>query len=156
MKKLFALFLLCLPATAQAQDSILSCTQMWCQEGTTLMLNGGAWKAGDYTFTVTADDKTVTCKGSLPFKTCDGSVTCDGEGVTIGESGCAMPADTHAFHAVMLPQSPAHLAVTVSRADGKSFSYDSDVNAQCSFPNGEECDSTPCCSAVLETEAVFK
>lgn len=155
MKKLFALLCLILPTAAYAQNSIISCTQMWCQEGTTLMLKGDVWKASEYTFTVKADDKTVTCKGSLPFKTCDGSVTCDGDGVTIGESGCAMPADTHTFHAVMLPKSPKHLNVTVTRADGKAFTYDSDVNAQCSFPNGAECDTSPCCSAVLETSVIW-
>lgn len=155
MKKYFIVALMLLLSTA-ARAELLACTQMWCQEGMTVMFKDGVWPAGDYTFTVKLDDKTVTCKGSLPFKTCDGSVTCDAEGVTIGESGCAMGPETHSFHAVMTPVPPQHVTLDIARSDGKTFSFDSAVEAECGYPNGEQCDVHQCCSAVIETNVVWK
>lgn len=140
----------------KVQAEILSCTQMWCQEGLMLNLKGDQWPAGEYMFKIKLDDKDVTCKGSLPFKTCDGSVTCDDASVTIGESGCAMENETHSFHAVMVQTPPKHMTLDIARGDGKSFSFDSAVESQCGYPNGEQCDLRPCCSAMLETEVVWK
>ena len=133
-----------------------ACTEMWCQEGLTLHFDGGAWPAGDYTFTVTMDGATTVCKGSLPFKSCDGSVTCDNDALKIGESGCAMPADTHSFYGVLSQKTPKQLSVNITRNDGKSFSYGSEVKGTCFYPNGPTCDARQCCSAVVTTPLVWK
>lgn len=140
-----------LPAAAEK-----ACTQMWCQEGLTLQFDGGTWPAGDYTFTVAMDGATTTCKGSLPFKSCDGNVTCDSEDVKIGESGCAMPANTHSFYGVLSQKTPNQLSVNITRNDGKSFSYVSEVKGTCFYPNGPSCDERQCCSAVVTTPLVWK
>lgn len=153
---MFKYFVLCLllmlatPALAQK-----ACTEMWCQEGLMLQLQGGDWPAGDYEFTIGLDGAVTHCKGSLPFKTCDGSVTCDTKDVTIGESGCALP-DGHTFHAILSQKTPANLSVTIMRGDGKAFSYQSPVQKQCGYPNGKECDPRECCSAVMETPVEWK
>lgn len=147
---LFALFLTAPPAAAQQ-----ACTEMWCQEGLTLNLNGSDWPAGRYTFTVSLDGATTHCTGSLPFKSCEGNVTCDTQDVTIGESGCALPVG-HSFHAIMSQKTPQHLNVAITRADGKTFSFDSAVEKKCFYPNGEGCDPRPCCSAVLQADVAWE
>ncbi len=134
-------------STAQAQKA---CTQMWCQEGLTVNLKADTWLAGNYEFVVTADDRTVTCKSSLPFKSCEGNTACNGEGVMIGESGCALPPEAHSFHAIMLPVIPENIKITVTHQSGKTFSYQTPLEKSCFFPNGEGCDPKPCCSAVAD------
>ncbi len=149
---LILLALLFIATPAQAEKA---CTEMWCQEGLMLQLKGIDWPAGDYQFTVDMDGARTVCKGSLPFKTCDGSVTCDTTDITIGESGCALP-EGHTFHAILSPKTPKHLTVSITRGDGKSFAYDSVVNQQCGFPNGAECDKRQCCSAVIDAQVDWK
>lgn len=153
MTRIFlAIALLFTFSPAQAEKA---CTQMWCQEGLMLSLKGDDWPAGKYDFTVDMDGKVTTCTGALPFKTCDGSVKCDNDAVTIGESGCALPSG-HTFHGIMSQQTPQHLAVTITREDGKVFSWSGDVSRQCGFPNGEQCDKKQCCSAVMDAQVEWK
>ncbi len=152
-KNLF--FLLALLLAASPAKAEQACTEMWCQEGLMLQLKSTDWPAGEYLFAINMDGAVTNCTGSLPFKTCDGSVTCDSTDVTIGESGCALP-EGHAFHAIMSPKTPEHLTVSIKRGDGKSFAFDSAVNQQCGFPNGTACDKRQCCSAVMDAQVEWK
>jgi len=162
-KSLAVLSLLVIPAVAHAQDATPMCTKMWCQEGLTLNFGGEAFKAGKYTFALDIDDRQVTCTASLPFKSCDGSVSCHGqaegdtEGVTIGESGCALPPESHTFSSVMIQKVPQHLKMTITREkDGARFVMDRNIDQQCSYPNGKQCDQRPCCSSVYEVPVVWE
>jgi hypothetical protein len=141
------LFILCGANVAQAEKA---CTQMWCQEGTTVNLKSDTWPPGSYEFVITADDRTVTCKSALPFKACEGNTTCDGEGVLIGESGCALPPEAHSFQAIMLPAIPENIKIVVTHESGKTFSYQTPLEKNCFFPNGEGCDPKQCCSTMQD------
>lgn len=155
MKKyLLALLLLC-PLQAYAQSSMLICTEMWCNEGLVVDLQANAWPAGEYTFKVQSDDAVaVTCKAALPLNPCEEqSVTCDGEGVLIGQSGCALSADQHYFNEVRIVPPPKFYSLDITAPNGKTFHTDGAVEAECSYPNGEQCDIRQCCAA--QTNAVI-
>lgn len=143
------------PIHAEAKV-VQACTQMWCNEGMTLDLKTEIWPVGDYTFEVKADDLVYSCTASLPFTDCEATVHCDKEGLTIMQSGCALPTDQHSFSGVMLKDIPKHIALKVSRADGQSFSFEQDVTPQCGFPNGERCDVKQCCSANLSADVAWE
>ena len=161
------LVLLAVPAAVQAQEQTArraapsesiaplgnagatprACTQMWCQEGYTLSLNAKSWPQGYYNFKIIADENVYSCEGNLPLRDCGmPSIVCNDKAVQIGESGCAMSADTHSFHAVMLSQIPDNIVVSVSGPTG-SFTHEGQVAKRCGYPNGEGCDPRPCCSA---------
>lgn len=135
-------------AAARAMAEQRACTQMWCVEGYTLQLNAEHWPAGQYAFKIIADDQVFNCEGSLPFNGCGApAVTCSAEGIMIGESGCALPADTHGFASLQMTEIPDHIAVTIMGPAG-SFMYEDKIQKQCSYPNGEHCDPRACCSAM--------
>jgi len=124
-----------------------ACTMMWCQEGYMLSLNAPSWPQGYYNFKIIADENVYSCEGNLPLRECGmPSVVCNDKAVQVSESGCAMPADTHSFHAVMLTQIPDNIVVSVSGPTG-SFTHEGAVAKKCGYPNGEGCDPRPCCSA---------
>lgn len=163
MKSVFILILLmtvafCRPSSAQPDENAgFACTQMWCQEGFTLILNGSDWPPGAYTFTVTGDGKKTACISRLPFTGCEGNTKCDAEGVIIGESGCAMGPETHSFYAVMMPATPQAFSLAIEHESGKTFTYNQEaVPMQCSYPNGERCDPRPCCSANLSADVTWR
>lgn len=153
MKKLLALSVLIFLAgcsTCNAEETARACTMIGCAEGAAITFTNATWLEGRYDFTVRTDARTYECRGSLPFKTCEGNVTCNGEGLVITESGCMLPAAQHSFHGLMLNPPPKHIAITVRHESGKLFHFESDVTAQCGYPNGRECDPEPCCSASLD------
>lgn len=112
-----ALLCLAVPAVAEeAQVDRIACPAIACVDG--LMLDvppDRVWPAGDYVFKLSMDGKTMTCRGSLPFKGCDEpGLVCDGEGAIITQSGCAMPPETHGFGTISIPSGPAQVAVSVT------------------------------------------
>lgn len=135
----FAVLLsLLLAGNAHAQ---MACTQMGCVDGLTVSIAPDyQWKPGNYAFDFTIDGKLLKCKGALPLKSCDAhNITCDGDGVMITESGCALPADAHGFGDIMLGSGPSSVALTISR-DGKPIGQgDWNVKYQTAAPNGPEC-----------------
>lgn len=151
-----AALLIALTTNFACADGNRGCTEMWCNEGFTLNLDGGAWPAGAYQFAITADGTRTTCEGRLPFASCDNNTRCDSDAVLIGESGCALPASSHSFYMIQMPKSPAHITVDITHDSGKRFHYESAVQSQCGYPNGKECDPHPCCSATLSTPVVWK
>lgn len=127
-----------------------ACTAMWCLEGYTLNLKAAHWPAGQYTIKVIADDTVYQCQGALPFNGCgQPAMTCSDPKLVIGESGCAMRAETHHFNSLQLRPIPQNISVTIMGPEG-SFIYENKTNPQCSYPNGEGCDTRQCCSAVEE------
>lgn len=144
----FILFVLC-SETVQAQRA---CTEMWCAEGFELALTGSAWPTGKYTFEIDADGKKAVCQSALPFTGCSGQTICDVQGVTIGESGCALSPDSHSFHSVIMPEIPAHISMKITHESGRTFDFSSAVEKSCSYPNGEGCDPKQCCSARVQAD----
>lgn len=124
-----------------------ACTQMWCMEGYMLNLEAASWPEGYYNFKIIADENVYSCEGNLPLRSCGmPSVVCSDKAVQIGESGCAMPAETHSFNSVMLTKIPDNIVVSVSGPTG-SFTHEGKVDKKCGYPNGEGCDPRACCSA---------
>lgn len=125
-----------------------ACTQMWCQEGYFLHMKAEQWPEGYYSFKVVTDDKVYNCEGNLPLQACGmPSVICNDKAITIGESGCAMAPETHSFYGVTLKDIPKHISVTVSGPTGTVI-HEGQVNKQCSYPNGKQCDPRECCAAI--------
>src|SRR5688500_14606835 len=101
-----ALFATISTACAGAQPQ--ACTEIGCSDGLFVRVTPGApWPHGAYRFVVEADGVTTTCTGALPLADCSTrAITCDREGVSITESGCALPPSEHAFGDLQLPGTP--------------------------------------------------
>jgi hypothetical protein len=153
MQKFFlALAFLLLPLTLSAEEA-RPCTMMWCQEGLTVHFeNGGAMPPGKYEFEINADGKTTTCKASLPFKNCARRARCSGKGVTLMESGCALPPDQHFFRGLMMNTIPQHIYMRIRHESGRQFKFASATDRRCSYPNGPQCDKKQCCSSQMSVE----
>lgn len=133
---LFSLW--CVPP-AQAD---MACTEIGCIDGLSLTVPPDYhWKAGDYVFSFTLDGRVVTCMGALPLKECgEASVSCDGDDVTITESGCALPPEAQGFGDVHSASSPTKLRVKIVRngaviVDKKIVPHYRDTR-----PNGAQCE----------------
>ncbi|NCC21711.1 MAG: hypothetical protein EOM26_04515 [Alphaproteobacteria bacterium] len=129
---------------------------MWCQEGLTVYLEALVWPPGRYEFMIEADNEVIFCEGRMPFPSCDGNTSCDRAGVLIGEHGCALEKDLHAFGTIMMEQVPQKIAVHIKQDKGWFSSDSVNVNPQCGYPNGEECDPRPCCSASVSMPVEWK
>ncbi len=134
----------------------VGCTMIGCVSGLTINFDDGKWLPGEYHFDLIADGTAYHCQGSLPFRSCENNVICDREGIMIGESGCAMPPETHGFFAVMMEEIPGSISLTVKHESGREYQFSSGVEPQCGYPNGKECDIEPCCSAVLNQKLEWK
>lgn len=128
-----------LPAYAETP---VACTEIGCVNGLSLTVpTDYSWQPGAYVFSLKLDGRTVTCKGKLPLNACDmPSVNCDGEGVVITESGCALPSpEAQGFGDIQIESGPQQVAVSVTR-DGQTLvekilmpSY------RTARPNGPQC-----------------
>ncbi len=134
-----------------------ACTEMWCLEGLRVDLAGTSWPAGEYRFIIDADGRSRSCTARLPFPDCESlHAACSAPGVTIGESGCALPPEQQSFSDITLQNIPQSFSVRIEHDSGKVFEYQGDVQRMCTFPNGPQCDERQCCSAVLDTNVVWK
>lgn len=129
---------LLLAGSAQAEQA---CTEIGCVDGLTVSIPPDyPWQPGDYTFDFTVDGKPLHCKGSLPLASCENrNITCDGDGVMIMESGCALPKDTHEFGDIMLETGPSALALTITRNGETIAKGNWQVRYNTSQPNGAGC-----------------
>lgn len=140
---LTALVLLCSAVVSPAWAlSPVACTEIGCVNGLALTVAPDyQWQPGAYVFRLTLDGRTVTCRGNLPLNACDmPSVHCDGEGVVITESGCALPSpEAQGFGDVHIENGPQQVAVSVTR-DGQTL-VDKTVTPtyRTSRPNGPQC-----------------
>lgn len=134
------------------------CTMIGCVSGLTVNFIGDYWPHGNYEFRIRADGVSYNCKASLPIKSCESSgVSCDREGVIIGESGCALPPEAHSFYGLSMETTiPSEISIEIRHESGKTLQFDEKVKAFCSYPNGKECDPEPCCSASLEEKIIWE
>jgi len=90
---------------------------------------------------VEADGHTTVCEGRLPLGACDAgpSLQCDGEGVSISESGCALPPEMHGFASIDLRAGPAEVRVTISREGDQVASGRFQPEYAETQPNGPGC-----------------
>ncbi|MBP7252817.1 MAG: hypothetical protein KBA75_04960 [Alphaproteobacteria bacterium] len=129
------------PSPALALSPV-ACTEMGCVDG--LMLSVAPdyrWHSGAYVFRLKLDGRAVICQGSLPLKACDmPSLTCDGVGVMITESGCALQPEAHGFGDIQISSGPQQVAVSITR-DGQTM-VDKTVTPtyRTARPNGPQCE----------------
>lgn len=134
-----------------------SCTEIGCQDGLLVSVAPAeAWPHGSYRFVVVHDGTTTICTGALPLPACETrALSCDGEGVEIVESGCALEASQHAFGDIRLSSTPASITVTVER-DGQPIASQSWTPEYKTLqPNGPGCEPT-CTSATVELQLAFE
>lgn len=139
-----------------------SCTLMACVSGLNVSFTANtalppSWPAGNYTFDIDMDGRKVVCTGTLPLRAdCEPSVTCDGEGIQIGESGCALPPASHSFYGLQSEEIPKHLKLTITHENGKSISHDAPVTQNCAQPPEAMCEQTMCCSATVAIPVIWQ
>lgn len=139
-----ALFVTVSTACAGAQPQ--ACTEIGCSDGLVVRgTPGPPWPQGVYRFVVEADGITTTCTGALPLADCSTrAITCDREGVSITESGCALPPSEHGFGDLQLPGTPESISVTVQLGDRTVGQQTFRPTYQTSQPNGPGCE--PICT----------
>lgn len=94
-----------------------ACTEIGCQNGLQLTVDPNyRWLPGAYVFKFLVDGLTIQCRGNLPLPACaTPGLICDHQGVTITESGCALPPAAQGFGTVMLDGAPQTVRVTIIR-----------------------------------------
>jgi len=118
---LFALILF-FPFQAHAQKA---CTEMGCTNGLILTADPSfGWPAGIYKITVQTETSKYECQGKLPLKFCGESSSatfgCNSPNITIGESGCMLPAPQHAISDISIKGTPGKVSLRITR-NGKPF-----------------------------------
>ena len=129
----------------------MECTAAGCSDGLVVRVTPAApWPQGAYRFVIEADGVTTTCTGTLPLGGCaTRAITCDREGVSITESGCALPPSAHGFGDLTLPGTPESIRIQVQR-DGETVGDQTFTPAyQTSQPNGPSCPPV-CTNASVE------
>lgn len=129
------------------------CTQIGCVDGLRVeMRPASGWAPGSYAFAVDLDGVKVTCTGALPLRACEAgpSLTCDvADKVVIGESGCALPKEQHAFSDLWVQSGPQKVEIVISR-DGQELKREALTPAYTeSRPNGPDCG--PVCRSASAT-----
>ncbi len=140
--------LVALPACAShspgASDRGKVCTEIGCMNGLHVNLSKVTpWTAGNYSFAFELDGAAVTCTGALPLPACDKgpAMRCDVEGkVQIGESGCALPAESQSFADIRIEGAPAKVKLTIKREDQPLHSGELTPTYKTSRPNGPDCE----------------
>lgn len=135
----------------QAPDGVANCTAMGCIDGLHVDFSPNAgWPSGHYRFIVEAGGKTTTCEGDLPLRACSEgpSLRCDGEGVMIGESGCALPPAEHGFSDLELRDGPAEVRLTIERDGARLVTKSMKPAYRTTQPNGPGCE--PVCRQAAE------
>lgn len=131
------------PAGPGAPGAV-ACTEIGCLDGARITLEKATpWAAGEYTFVFDLDGAAVTCKGSLPLKQCDAGPTlsCDvADKVQVGESGCALPPESHGFSDVQIKGAPKSVAVKISNGGQTVHEVELAPKYTTSRPNGEGCE----------------
>jgi hypothetical protein len=141
-------------------DPPRACTLIGCDDGLKVDLQpNSGWPAGAYQMTVQADDVRVVCRGSLPLPPCASrAISCEPAGVvTIGESGCALPAASHGFSQIAFESKlrPKRVEVSITR-DGASVAQATLAPVfQTLFPNGPDC-PPGCDTAQARIDVAFR
>lgn len=140
---------------AGAADSLpadfRACTTLGCQNGLHLTWAQGAWKPGLYTVEVSLDGANVTCTGRLPLPACDagpGFRCGPGASVRLGESGCALPPETHGLAGIDIDTTPAHVRIAVRRDGVEIGTQELNPSYREVHPNGPDCE--PVCRQAVD------
>lgn len=132
------------------------CTEIGCMNGLVLALEPSAsWPPGRYEFELSLDGRSATCKGELPLPACDAgpALSCVGAPIRIGESGCAMPPNTHAFSDIALNDRPAQVSIVIRHDEHELLRETLSPAYRRSQPNGPGC--PPTCDSAHATLRVF-
>ena len=122
---------------------------MACSDGLDVAFS--AKQPGSYSFNVVADGEVTTCGATLPLPPCDQPAGgCSRQSVTLGLSGCALPAAEHSLEGISLAGvHPTTIEVFVTR-DGEEIAHQTfSPTYQTVAPNGEACG--PVCSQATVT-----
>lgn len=132
-----------------------ACTEIGCIDGLHVTLTPGErWPAGAYAFDIQTDGGSTSCRGSLPLPPCGTpGLSCSGQAVQIGESGCALPAAAHGFSTLTFPSTPKRVHVRITRESEAIAERELQPVYQRVQPNGPGCE--PVCTTAGETLRVF-
>jgi hypothetical protein len=133
-----------------------ACTEIGCVDGFLLrVMPRSNWPEGAYRFVFDSDGHTVRCAGSLPLEPCgEASITCDGAGVRISESGCALPASDQSFSDISFDGYPSAVKADLFLNDASIAHADYQPSYQVGQPNGPGCPPI-CCSASADLTVTF-
>ena len=133
---ILAVLLAASPAQAQR-----ACTQIGCMDGLVISTPlEYRWQPGNYVFDIMIDGASMRCTGALPLASCDQpSLTCEGKGAMITESGCALPASEHGFGDIMIASGPQRAKVRIAREGDVIAQGEWTPDYQTSSHNGPEC-----------------
>lgn len=136
----------CPDAPSLSPSGATECTEIGCYDGYQIDITPyEAWPAGDYRYVLELDGRTVTCSGSLPLQPCtSASMTCDGEGVSINESGCALDPAQHAFGGISIPELPQDVHLRLEHNGVPLVDQALTVQYATSQPNGPGCGPICC------------
>jgi hypothetical protein len=119
------------------------CTEIGC--GWTGLIieapQGYDWRPGKYHFQLSIDGKAVQCEARLPLPACGiPAVQCNGRGVYVEESGCALPPESHGFGKIMVQSYPSQVQIQISHNGLVLGSSSLRPHYQESRPNGPRCE----------------
>jgi hypothetical protein len=132
-----------------------ACTEIGCIDGLHVTLSPAeSWPAGAYAFEIRTDAGSTSCRGSLPLPPCGTpALTCTGQPIQIGESGCALPHAAHGFSTITFSTAPKQVHVRITRDDQPVVERELQPVYRRVQPNGAGCD--PVCTTASETVRVF-
>lgn len=133
------------------------CTEIGCADGLMVGVTSDArWPAGEYRFVIDVEGTTTTCTGALPLPECGTqAITCDREGVVrISESGCALPADQHAFGDLYFEETLPSVRVEILHEERSVAMGSFTPTYQTLQPNGPGCGPT-CRNASVQLPVDF-
>jgi hypothetical protein len=139
--------------TGCASHPTAECTEIGCHDGLVVTVSPArAWPHGAYRFIIEADGREITCSGSLPLPECSTrAITCDGDGVVIGESGCALSPTEHAFSDIVFSTNPETVTISIERDDEIIATQTWTPVYQTVQPNGPDCPPT-CTNAAVSLD----
>ena len=125
-----------------------ACTDIGCRSGYNVDVSpSSGWTSGAYSFELDLDGRAITCQGSIPLKACgERSFLCDADGVTLGESGCALPSTQQGIATISFEGFPLAVSVRVLKDGSELASAKLTPGYKASQPNGPGCDPI-CCNA---------
>lgn len=128
-----------LPHAVYAQQA---CTEIGCLNGLTLTVDPARkWERGQYDLFFMIDGRQITCRGELPLHDCEHSptFTCNRPGVTITESGCALPQSQQSVGDIHIEGDPRKILVRITRNYKPLLTRTIAAQYNESRPNGPGC-----------------
>ena len=126
---------------ASAQSS---CTEIGCIDGLNLTVDPSFdWDGGTYESEVLAGTNRYICNGKLPLDPCDqnneNTFGCNSPNITIGESGCMLPASQHGISGIYIKGEPKTVQIRITRNGKPYITRALAPEYRTSQPNGPGC-----------------